>query len=184
MPDRSRHETLHRSEGPERERIVERRTSTLDYKDDPIIDHRRRTVSEHEVSHAPWSPAQGVALIIGIALAALGGLALARGGLDDLFEHITVGGLHHTQLLGLIELVFGAFLIMLGAIPGAGRSLMAFIGALALVFGIVVAIEPSSFHDALGVHAIHGALYIAIGVVLLAAAMAAPIISTTRFSRD
>jgi hypothetical protein len=130
------------------------------------------------VQHRPWSPAQAVALILGIVFLVLGGIALARTGIN--FNHVTgthvrVAGSSQTQLMGYIELIFGALLILAGAIPGAGRGLMSFCGVLALVFGIVVMAQPSSFYHSLGIGKGYGVFLIIIGAVLLVSSIIAPI---------
>lgn len=144
--------------------------------DDVIADDE---VVQRSVSRAPWSPAQIVSIGVGALLAIIGGVALARTGIN--FEHLTdthvvVAGLHHTALSGLIELVLGLVLIGAGTIPGAGRSSMTFLGVVLLGFGIIVAIQPSSFHSSMGMHASNGVLYIVLGSVLMIAAMVSPVI--------
>lgn len=143
--------------------------------------HGERNVSEAErhVVWAPWSPAQIVALVLGGLYAILGGVALARAGIGgNTFtqSHVGVLGFSHTALLGVIELVYGLLLIMAGAVPGAGRGTMVFLGALALGFGIVVLAAADSLYAGLGVRDANGWLYIVTGVATLIAAMTAPLI--------
>jgi len=130
------------------------------------------------VQHQPWSPAQAVALILGIVFLVLGGTALARTGINFnnvTGTHVNVAGSNQTQLMAYIELIFGALLILAGAVPGAGRGLMSFCGVLALVFGIIVTAQPSSFSHSLGIGKGYGIFLIIIGIVLLVAAIVAPI---------
>ena len=144
--------------------------------DDVIADDE---VVHRSVARAPWSPAQIVTIAVGALLAILGGVALARTGINfsDMTEtHVDVAGLHHTALLGLAELILGLVLIGAGTVPGAGRSSMTFLGVVMLGFGIIVAIQPSSFHEALGMHASNGVVYILCGAALLIAAMVSPVI--------
>jgi hypothetical protein len=88
-----------------------------------------------------WSPAQVIALVLGVAAIVFGVIALARTGVD--FSHLTqsherVFGFGHTPLLGLAELGFG-FLLILGALfPIVGRNLMTLVGAATLGLGVVV----------------------------------------------
>jgi len=175
-PDR---EIVEEREIPERERLVERRVGTTVR---PAADEHEAW-SERRTHLATWSPAQAVALIIGIGLTALGAVGMARGGFDDVTTHVNMGGLHHTTLLGIIELAFGVLMMAAGAIPGAARGAMVFLGALALAFGIMVAVGPAPFHDSLATHSVHAALYITIGAVSLLTAMAAPVISGSSRSR-
>jgi uncharacterized membrane protein HdeD (DUF308 family) len=130
------------------------------------------------VQHQPWSPAQAVALILGIVFLVLGGIALARTGVNlnnVTGTHVRVAGSTQTQLMAYIELIFGALLILAGAIPGAGRGLMSFCGVLALVFGIVVTAQPSSFSHSLGIGKGYGVFLIIMGAVLLLSSIIAPI---------
>jgi hypothetical protein len=134
--------------------------------------------SSRSVVRAPWSPAQIVALVIGLVFTVMGGVTLARTGIDfsDVAAtHTEVAGLHHTVLLGVIELFLGLLMLGAGAVPGAGRGSMSFLGILLLGFGLIVAIQPSTFHASLGMHASNGVFYLITGVVMLVAAMVAPV---------
>jgi hypothetical protein len=134
---------------------------------------------ERDVERMPWSPAQVVALVAGAGLVVLGVIALLRTGLDTdqlTGEEVAVAGLHHTALLGLIEIGFGLLLVMAGAIPGAAREVMVFLGVVLLGFGIVVLVEPGSFHDSLATHTEHGWVYLVGGIVTILAAMLSPVI--------
>jgi len=145
--------------------------------DDDIV--AEDTVARREVVRAPWSPAQIVALVIGGLLTVMGGVVLARTGLNfgDLDTARThVMGLEHTALLGVIELVLGLVLIGAGSVPGAPRGTMSFIGVALLLLGLIVAIEPSGTHRALGTTPGHGWFWAILGVILLAASMLSPVI--------
>src|SRR4051794_32007304 len=88
-------------------------------------------VEERTGVRRPWSPAQIVAVVIGVAFVILGIAGLARTGFST--EHLMspqheVLGFRHTPLLGAIEIVFGALLILAGVAAGGARSLMAFLG--------------------------------------------------------
>lgn len=144
-----------------------------------------RSIVEEDraVRRAPWSPAQFIALAIALFYIVLGGVAIARAGLDlnsIVDSHKQVAGLHHSLLLGILELVFGLFLLGAGALPGADRYGMITLGVIGVGLGLVVAIEPTAFHSWLGVHAGNGWLYALTGVVLLATAMLAPVIWSGR----
>lgn len=135
------------------------------------------------VSNTPWSPAQIVALVIGLFYIVLGGVAMARTGLNFnniVDSHVTVAGLHHSMLLGLIEFLFGLIVLGAGALPGADRAGMITTGVIAIGIGLVIAIEPRAFHNWLGTHAGNGWLYAITGIVLLVTAMVAPMIWSDR----
>ncbi len=132
----------------------------------------------YTVQRGPWSPAQAVALILGVVFLVLGGIALARTGvnLNNLTgTHVTVAGAGQTELMAYIELVFGAFLVAAGAAPGAGRGGMTLLGLVALVFGIIVVAQPSSFRGSLGIGDGYGIFLIVVGAVLVVAAMLSPV---------
>lgn len=138
------------------------------------------------VQRQPWSPAQLVALILGVVFLVLGGVALARTGInlnDVTGTHVKVAGSTQTQLMAYIELGFGALLILAGTIPGAGRGLMSFCGVLALVFGIIVVAQASSFAHSLGIGKGYGIFLIIVGAVLLVTSVAAPIYSSRGWSQ-
>lgn len=133
-------------------------------------------VTEREVVYrSNWSPAQIMALVAGVFFIVMGGIAMARGGLD-FTAHVEVGGFHHTPLLGLIEVLVGIFMLAMGAIPGQDRTGLVFTGSLLLAFGLVVAFQGESFHPWLGTHANIGWLYVIIGAVLLVVALVSPVI--------
>jgi hypothetical protein len=161
------------------------------------MDLRReaRVVPEEEViveagtgvAH-PWSPAQIVAVVIGIGYVILGIAALARTGLP--VDHMMtpqheVLGFRHSPLLGSIEIVFGALLIIAGVVAGAARSLMAFLGVVATTFGVLVLVDvaPNRLHRWLGVGDPYGWLSVAAGVVLLLAAFFSPEFARTTRTR-
>jgi hypothetical protein len=159
---------------------------------DEYVETPREATSE--VESAPWSPAQLVALAIGLFFTVLGGIALARTGLDLSDVHrphevVGWGDWHHTPLLAMVELGFGAVMLVVGAVPGASRVMMGLLSAVALAFGIFVVADAMSarLHLWLGVHAANGWLYVAIGAIGLAAGMFSPVVwhrrATTRRPR-
>jgi hypothetical protein len=136
-------------------------------------------VTDTATSAQPWSPAQIVAVVIGIGFVLLGIAGLARTGLEltNLSgPHDEVLGFLHTPLLGLIEVGFGVLLILSGVVAGASRGLMAFLGIVAAIFGILllVNVAPNRLHHWLGVGDPYGWLSLIVGVVLLAAAFFSP----------
>jgi hypothetical protein len=129
-----------------------------------------------------WSPAQIVAFLIGAASLAFGIVALVRTGLDlgDLTgPEDTVLGFTHTPLLALVEIGFGALMLLAALSPG-GRVLMAFLGAVALAFGILILADawPGRFQDWFAVDDDNGWLYVVVGGVSLLAALLLPTVHT------
>lgn len=136
-------------------------------------------ISHRRVDWAPWSPAQFVALAIGALFIIMGVAALAQTGIDGtgfFSQRVSVLGLEHTPALAVAELVYGLLMVMAGAIPGAARGTMSFLGILALGVGIVFLVQPATFYPALGVTSGTAWLYIIVGIVALLTAMIAPII--------
>jgi hypothetical protein len=133
---------------------------------------------------SPWSPLQIIGLIIGIGFAALGIATVARTGFDT--SHIytpqaDVWRLPHTPLFGLIEIGFGALLVLASVPPGGMRSLTMLLGAAALAFGIVILVEaaPNRLEHWLGVRPINGWLYTIVGAVLVLSALLMPVFEGT-----
>jgi hypothetical protein len=142
-------------------------------------------VDRRTVDRAPWSPAQVVALAVGIVFILFGAIALGRGTFetseDFLHREFAVADFHHTTLLGAIELGFGLLMLIAAAVPGAARGLMTALAVLAFAFGLVILIEPpDELHQYLGVHDRNGWLYVLTGAVSIIAAMASPMF----FRRD
>jgi hypothetical protein len=151
--------------------------------DDRVVEDDRAVTAHH------WSPAQIVAVIIGAGFVILGIAALARTGVPT--EHITspheeVLGFRHSPLLGLIEIGFGALLVVAGVIPGAARSLMALLGVISAAFGVVLLVDiaPDRLHRWLGVGDPYGWMVLVVGVVLLVAAFFSPDVASNRRSRE
>ena len=149
-----------------------------------IVDEPVGVVVERRfAAREAWSPAQIASLALGAMFLLLGAVALVRtsslgGGLTG--AEATVAGFHHTGMLGLIELFFGLCLIAIAAVPGGARPLMATFGAILTGFGLFVVVAADDLHSALAVHGGHGVLYLLAGVVLLAAAFAAPLFLPAR----
>lgn len=127
-----------------------------------------------------WNLTQVVALAMGVFFMALGGIALARAGAvgiaDPITPDVTVAWWHRTPLMAIIELGLGLVLIVSGAQRLSPRSLYRVAGAVALVFGIVLAAQPSTFDAALGASRNTGLLYTLLGMALLGLGFGAPVV--------
>lgn len=97
-------------------------------------------------SAVAWSPAQIVGAIVGIGFLVLGIVAMTRTGFDTSHldtPHKLVWSLPHSPLLALSEIVFGALMIVASVVPGGIRTLMALLGVISLVFGILCLVGPT-----------------------------------------
>ncbi len=137
-------------------------------------------ITERQVVHvAPplrlWTPAQIVALILGLIFVVLGGVALLRTGVgSDMFDPTTtVAGLSYTPLLGVIEVAFGLLLMAVGAFPD-GADAVVFLGVLALAFGLLVVIEPAAFESSIAAGRAHGWFYVITGAIAALTALVSP----------
>lgn len=132
------------------------------------------------VEGGDWTidPMMIAAVLTGIYLLVTGLVAIARAGFAELtpFEPVVVvGGLPHTPLLGVIEIILGLLVLYAGAVSGSG-STMTFLGGLFLVLGLVWFIEPGAFQQYLGVDTANGVQHIVLGLVLGIAGQITPIV--------
>jgi uncharacterized protein DUF4383 len=160
---------------------------TVDRRDEDRV-YEDETGTRTTFAAAPWSPAQIVGLIIGIGYVVLGIAAVAKTGFHT--DHIytpqrVVWHFAHSPLLGVIEIGFGALLILASVVPGGVRSLMALLGVVALVFGLVVVLNAwhSDLHRWLAVTHRNGWLDVIAGAVLIVAAMFSPVVFPERRRR-
>jgi hypothetical protein len=134
----------------------------------------------------PWSPAQFIGLIVGVGFAVLGIVAVNRTGFDTSHIYtprVIVWHLAHNPLLAVIEIGFGVLMIIASIVPGGLRTLMALLGAAALVLGIVVLAGPSHrLTHWLAVSHSSGVLFTVVGAVVVLAATISPVffMGTTR----
>jgi hypothetical protein len=129
-------------------------------------------------STTPWSPAQIIGLAVGIGFVVFGIAALNQTGASHLFTpHATVWHLGYSPLLGWCTIAFGGLLVLASVVPGAVRSVMVLLGAVAVTLGIVVVVDaaPSRLHRWLGVTHTNGWVYIAVGAGLVLAAFVSPV---------
>jgi hypothetical protein len=140
-----------------------------------VVHHRA------DVERPPWSPAQLIAVLLGIVFLVVGGISLARTGVhtNNMNAHFANTPLwDHTAWLALGELFFGLLLLGAGVVPGGARGLMTFLGMIALAFGIAVLVAPTSLGTYTAADSGTGWAYIVVGAILLVAASVSPIFFT------
>jgi hypothetical protein len=156
-----------------------RRTRTV-VADDAVAEGEvvsRRAV----VERPPWSPAQLVAVVIGIIFIVVGGIALAKTGVQRggmTVEHSDTPLWHHTAWLALFELAYGLLMIAAGVVPGGARAFMTFMGMIGLAFGIAVLVASDTMNPYFGTHDGAGWGFIVAGAVTLIAAAVSPVFYT------
>ncbi len=140
-------------------------------------------VTQREVVRSAWSPAQLVAVVAGLLLVVLGGVALSRSGVhftDLAATHVMVAGMGFTTLSAIVDLVVGVIVLAGGAFPDTAKGTMAVFGVLLLAFGLVVALGPAPFSTSWGYVTANGVFFAVVGGVLLLAAIVSPIFASSR----
>ena len=136
--------------------------------------------SDVAVERPPFSPAQLIALAIGIFFTVVGGVALARTGIDanNMNVHVTGPGWDHTTWTGIGELAFGLLMISAGVVPGAARGMMTFLGMLAVGAGILFLVDTANLQRTLAATDGAGWVYVIAGGASMLAAMVSPVFFT------
>jgi hypothetical protein len=120
-----------------------------DVRDDTIDE--RRDYPRQEMVQYKWSPANVIVVLAGVALAALGIVALIRTEINETWYTpvVTVARINHTPLLGAIEVGVGALLVILGLL--GVRMLTAFVCLAGAVAAAVAAMDPTRFETELAI---------------------------------
>jgi hypothetical protein len=120
-----------------------------DVRDDTIDE--RRAYPRQEMVQYKWSPANVLVVLAGVALAALGIVALIRTEINETWYTPveTVARINHTPLLGAIEVGVGALLVILGLL--GVRMLTAFVCLAGAVAAAVAAMDPTRFETELAI---------------------------------
>ena len=120
-----------------------------DVRDDTMDE--RRAYPRQELVQYRWSPANVLVVLAGVALAALGILALIRTEINETWYTPveTVARINHTPLLGAIEVGVGALLVILGLL--GVRMLTAFVCLAGAVAAAVAAMDPARFETELAI---------------------------------
>lgn len=134
--------------------------------DDDVVTTEASSIRE------PFGIAQAVCVALGVFFVVIGAVGLARTGLDEITAPVTeVAGLEMTPLLATIHLALGIIALFGAASRGAGRAISMFIGPTMIALGVIALIEQV---DSLGWDQTNGIVYLIVGVIALAAAIATP----------
>ncbi|MDP9022456.1 MAG: hypothetical protein M3N57_07130 [Actinomycetota bacterium] len=153
-----------------------------------MVDQRDRHVIHVTPEISTWTPAQILAIILGVTYLVLGGVALLRtGAAESIFApQAQVAGLTYTPLLGVIEVIFGLLLLGTGASPRSVQGVL-FLGVVAIAFGLLLVIEPTAFQDSIAAGRAHGWFYVVTGGIAALVSLISPAAmrrSITSFVRD
>jgi hypothetical protein len=139
-------------------------------------DHADEVVTDERVEVRSFSIGQAITMLVGVALAAWGVIALVATGIDTPLDQPVeaVFGFDHTPWMGLAEVAAGALLI-LAAIRPQGRWLAGLIGAALVGAGVMIVMEMDWTVDELASERDFGWIPIAAGALaLLGAALTPP----------
>ena len=101
------------------------------------------------------SPGQVIAGVLGLVIAVIGIMAVARGGIDGSMNvpAVRTAGLDQSAMLGAIELGIGLLLI-LGALSYAARGLIVTVGVVMVLGGVLIGAAGTTILRDLGT--VHG----------------------------
>ena len=127
------------------------------------------------------SPGQVIAGVLGLFVAIVGVIALARGGIDSSLNVpiVRASAFNESAMLGAIELGLGLLLIV-GAMSYTTRGLVMFVGVVMVLGGVLLgAAGPKILHDVGTVHGTGWAIMVG-GIIALVAASLGRIIHSRR----
>lgn len=153
-----------------------------------MIEHREvvdsgaaRSETRVAASRFVFSPGQILAGVLGLVLSIIGIIAISRGGIDGSLNTpvVDVAGTDQSAMLGLAEFALG-LLLVLGALNYSARSLVAFVGVVMVIGGVVLgAANTDILHD-VGTSQGTGWAIMVGGIIAVVAASLGRIIRTSR----
>ena len=127
------------------------------------------------------SPGQVIAGVLGLVIAVIGIMAVARGGIDSSMNEpmVKTVGLDQSAMLGAAELGVGLLLI-LGALNYAARGLIVGIGVVMVLGGVFIGAAGTDILHDLGT--VHGTGWVIMvgGIIAIVAANLGRVIQTRR----
>ena len=153
-----------------------------------MVEHREvvdsgdvRSETRATSSRFVFSPGQIIAGILGLVVAIIGIIAVSRGGIDDSLNVpvVSVAGTDQSAMLGLMEFAAG-LLLVLGALSYALRWLVAFVGVVMIVGGVVLGAASAEILQDIGTSQGTGWAIMVGGIIAVVAASLGTIIRTRR----
>jgi|SoiMethySBSTD1v2_1073268.scaffolds.fasta_scaffold251733_4 hypothetical protein len=153
-----------------------------------MVEHREvvdsgdvRSETRATSSRFVFSPGQIIAGILGLVVAIIGIIAVSRGGIDDSLNVpvVSVAGTDQSAMLGLMEFAAG-LLLVLGALSYALRWLVAFVGVVMIVGGVVLGAASADILQDIGTSQGTGWAIMVGGIIAVVAASLGTIIRTRR----
>lgn len=153
-----------------------------------IVEHREvvdtgdlRSETRATSSRFVFSPGQILAGILGIVVAVIGIIAMSRGGLDGSLNKpvVDVAGTDQSAMLGIAEFALG-LLLVLGALNYAARWLIAFVGVVMVIGGVVLGAASSTILEDVGTSQGTGWAIMVGGIIAVVAASLGVFVRTRR----
>ena len=153
-----------------------------------IVEHREvvdtgdlRSETRATSSRFVFSPGQILAGILGIVVAVIGIIAMSRAGIDGSLNKpvVEVAGTDQSAMLGIAEFALG-LLLVLGALNYAARWLIAFVGVVMVIGGVVLGAASATILEDVGTSQGTGWAIMVGGIIAIVAASLGVFVRTKR----
>jgi hypothetical protein len=153
-----------------------------------MVEHREvvdtdnlRSETRVASSRFVFSPGQILAGILGVVVAIIGIIAVSRGGIDGTLNvpMVSVAGTDQSAMLGLAEFAAG-LLLVLGALSYAARWLIAFVGVVMVIGGVVLGSASAEILHDVGTSQGTGWAIMVGGIIAIVAASLGVIVRSRR----
>jgi hypothetical protein len=153
-----------------------------------MVEHREvvdtdnvRSETRVASSRFVFSPGQIIAGVLGVVVAIIGIIAVSRGSIDGTLNVpvVNVAGTDQSAMLGLAEFAAG-LLLVLGAMSYAARGLIAFVGVVLVIGGVVLGSASAEILHDVGTSQGTGWAIMVGGIIAIVAASLGVIIRSRR----
>ena len=153
-----------------------------------MVEHREvvdtddvRSETRVASSRFVFSPGQIIAGILGVVVAIIGIIAVSRGSIDGTLNVpvVNVAGTDQSAMLGLAEFAAG-LLLVLGAMSYAARGLIAFVGVVMVIGGVVLGSASAEILHDVGTSQGTGWAIMVGGIIAIVAASLGVIVRSRR----